>query len=158
MSRWDAAPLSRDLAPRGRLCLSWEGSFHLPMMTEVLPQDLLMNMAWGEFRCFKWTCPIFSSSCAAPCRQPTGRTLKNPNIITREELIISVTHLPEAAVNTAAVLGVISKGVVTHAITRLSNHCSVQVYCHYILTSDSRAVGDCLCQAPQWTDIYMKYP
>lgn len=28
----------------------------------------------------------------------------------------------------------------THAITRLSNHCSVQVYPHYILTSDSRAV------------------
>lgn len=45
----DPVPLSGDWeapypAPRGRLCLSWEGDFHPPTMTEVMPQDLLEEL------------------------------------------------------------------------------------------------------------------
>lgn len=38
------------------------------------------GLGWGEIRCFTWTRPVFSSSCAVPCRHPLGELSKIPTL------------------------------------------------------------------------------
>lgn len=84
-------------------------------------------------------------------QKPTGRALKKKKkkkaLIIRDELILSAcdSFARSCSKHDCCARSLASKGVATHAITRLSNQNLVQVYCHYTLTSDSRDVRDYWC-------------
>ena len=92
-------------------------------------------------------CLVDQLSPFSALQKPTARALKKKNIIIRDKLIISAcdSSTRSCSEHHCCAGSLAFKGVATHAVTRLSNQNSVQVYCHYTLTSDSRDVRDYRC-------------